>query len=174
VLTLIALILGAIHFLNRMAPQPREEGRFAAVDGDSLRRDGQDFRLKGIDAPELHQSCEDDKGKAYPCGLKARDALQQLVKGRSIACEVVARDRYERMVSICFDGDRDINAAMVRAGWATAYLRHGSEYQQEEAEARLNGRGIWQGRFEEPEAWRDEHRRDLRRGLLSADEPTDD
>ena len=32
-----------------------ETGSFAAIDGDSLRKAGGDYRLNGIDAPELHQ-----------------------------------------------------------------------------------------------------------------------
>jgi endonuclease YncB( thermonuclease family) len=43
---------------------------------------------------------------------------------------------------------------MVREGWAIAYRRHSLDYIGLEGEARRAKRGIWSGRFEEPEKWR--------------------
>ena len=45
---------------------------------------------------------------------------------------------------------------MVRAGWAVTYLSR--DYQRRENEARAERRGLWQGRFERPEAWRRKHK----------------
>jgi endonuclease YncB( thermonuclease family) len=89
------------------------------------------------------------------------------VAGVDLSCVVLETDRYEREVATCSTGETDINAEMVRAGWATAYTRHGSDYLAEEQSARSARRGIWQGRFEQPEAWRNRHRDALVRGSMA-------
>lgn len=123
------------------------------VDGDSLFIGKREIRLSGIDAPEYKQECFDAGGKSYRCGLKALEYLKSLVNA-SLRCEVVAVDRYHRDVSVCYEDGRDINAQMVSAGWAVAYTRYIRDYEDEEAAARLNRRGIWQGRFMKPELYR--------------------
>jgi endonuclease YncB( thermonuclease family) len=151
-----------------------ESGSFIAIDGDSLRKDGQEFRLAAIDAPELHQSCEDARGATYPCGRDAQDALRALITGDTLECRVIDTDRYGRAVSECMKGSLDINAEMVRLGWAIAYRRHGTAYVDAEDEARTARRGIWQGRFENPENWRARHRDGLVRGGLGGDDDLPD
>jgi len=61
-------------------PETVHSGAFHAADGDSLAIGGERMRLKGIDAPELVQSCERN-GRPWACGREARDALQRLVAG---------------------------------------------------------------------------------------------
>jgi len=132
-------------------------GGYAAVDGDSLRRDGADIRLYGIDAPELHQSCSDRNGRDYPCGYQARDVLRRLIDRGAVTCTAVDGDRYGRAVALCRAGDLDLAGEMVRRGFALAYRRHSLDYLDEEAEARRARRGLWQGRFENPDVWRQSH-----------------
>jgi endonuclease YncB( thermonuclease family) len=131
-----------------------DRGTFVAIDGDSLRKDGTEYRLMAIDAPELHQRCTDASGKPYDCGREAKEALRQLTSGRALECRITDRDRYGRSVAECFDGTRNINGEMVRLGWALAYRRHGTFFVAQENAARTARRGIWRGPFEEPEAWR--------------------
>jgi endonuclease YncB( thermonuclease family) len=160
----LAAILLALRQFGLVAP---ETGQFRAVDGDSLRRGDIELRLHGIDAPELHQECQRADGAAYACGREARAQLAKLVAGADLTCIVIESDRYGRQVATCSAGNTDINAEMVQSGWATAYTRHGSDYLAEEQSARSAGRGIWQGRFEQPEAWRNRHRDALVRGSLT-------
>lgn len=143
-----------------------ETGLYVAIDGDSLRRNDSDIRLYGIDAPELHQTCSDAEGRDYRCGLEARRALADLVAGRDLNCVVEDQDRYGRSVAQCNAGAVDVNAAMVRAGWAIAYRRHSRDYVDEEDAARRSRRGLWQGTFDNPAAWREAHRIDVTRGDL--------
>lgn len=42
-------------------------GRFFVIDGDTLAKGGERFRLLGIDAPELSQTCVRG-GESWPCG----------------------------------------------------------------------------------------------------------
>jgi endonuclease YncB( thermonuclease family) len=164
-LALAAIVAFAV---SRTGWLEAETGRFTAVDGDSLRKGEQDYRLHGIDAPELHQTCTGAGGKPYACGRKARDQLRSLVSGETIACDILETDRYGRLVATCRAGQTDINRAMVLSGWATAYRRHGTDYADAEAEARKAGRGVWQGRFETPERWRERHRNDIVRSDMGA------
>ena len=55
----------------------------------------------------------------------------------------------------------NLNDAMVRAGWAVAYTRHGQDHAAAQDEARAARRGVWQGTFQTPEAWRNANRASL-------------
>ena len=156
------LLLAVITFVARQAGLlPDVSGSFTAIDGDSLRKDGKDYRLHAIDAPELFQTCWRQDGSAYDCGRVARDELRRLIGNASVTCQVLDTDRYGRAVSECRAGAVNLNDAMVRSGWAIAYTRHGLDHLAAQEEARAARRGIWQGRFETPEAWRASHRNSL-------------
>lgn len=154
-LALLGMVALALRNSGLLAVQP---GAYVAIDGDSLRKGGEDFRLHGIDAPELHQDCQTAAGKSYPCGRQARDALSRLVSGQQLDCRIRDVDRYGRTVVDCSAGDLDINNEMVRLGWAIAYRRHGPGHVAAEQAAHAARRGIWQGHFEMPEDWRASHR----------------
>ncbi len=110
-----------------------------AFDGDSgiaADTNGEfEFRLYGIDAPE-----RDDV---------ARAALVSLIAGLGddLYAEERDVDRYGRRVVVLQtqDGSRSVNVAMVRQGFAYAYLDFGEleGVVAAEAEARANRRGMW-------------------------------
>jgi endonuclease YncB( thermonuclease family) len=127
------------------------------IDGDTIRIDDVYVRLFGIDAPESEQTCKDRQGELYRCGLLATAVLEEEVGGRSVTCFPIETDHYGRTVATCEVAGRDLGDAMVRRGFAVAYLRYSAKYQEAEIEARKARRGIWAGSFEEPEVWR--HRR---------------
>ena len=164
------LLLAAITYIARQAGVlPDETGTFTAVDGDSLRKDGKDYRLHAIDAPELFQTCRRADGSDYDCGRMARDELRRLIRNASVTCQVLDIDRYGRSVSECSADGVNLNAAMVRAGWAVAYTRHGQDHAAAQDEARAAKRGLWAGTFQQPEAWRNANRQGLA-GLAEADD----
>jgi endonuclease YncB( thermonuclease family) len=162
--TLLAMVFLA---LGRSGWLASTEGEFQVVDGDSLRRNGENYRLEAIDAPELRQTCHDAAGAEYPCGRRAREALHDLVAGAFIRCQILETDRYGRSVAQCRSGATDINGAMVRSGWALAFGDGGLRYAGLEEEARHERRGLWQGSFEAPKAWRDRQPRTPVRGALA-------
>lgn len=124
-------------------------GIFAIVDGDTLVREKERFRLSGIDAPELDQICR-RKTTEWHCGIAAREALKRLVAEKPIDCRGNRKDKYGRTLVACTGGDLDINAEMVLEGLAVAY----GAYEKEEAEARDKRLGIWVGEFDRPQDWR--------------------
>ncbi len=82
------------------------------TDGDTLKQGGVTYRLWGIDAPELAQTCPD----GWPAGRMAATRLQALTAGRSIVCQEKDRDRYGRTVAICRASGEDLGAILVREG----------------------------------------------------------
>ena len=108
------------------------------VDGDTIKHQGRTYRLWGIDAPETKQTCAD----GWEAGREATKAMADLVRGRSIECFDVTRDRYGRTVALCFADDTNLSVAMVRAGMAWAFVRYSRDYVAQEAEAKAAKLGI--------------------------------
>jgi endonuclease YncB( thermonuclease family) len=54
----------------------------------------------------------------------------------------------------CSVGERDVNSAMVEAGWALAFVRYSRRYVEQESVARDGARGLWAGAFIAPWDWR--------------------
>lgn len=152
-LVALALVAAAVDWLVRSGGGL--EGHPRVIDGDSLSFSGAEVRLKGIDAPEGRQTCTRGD-RDWPCGEDARRELQQLIGSDTVKCRSVERDQHDRHLAYCSAGGRDLNAAMVRSGFAVVY---GRDYRTEEAEARQARRGLWSGEFERPREWRDRHMR---------------
>lgn len=146
---LIATVWGAL--LNPARADVIGEARI--IDGDTIQVSGERVRLQGIDAPESRQSCM-LSGVDWPCGQNATRALTSVTNGKVVTCKGNRRDRYGRLIAICYVGADDLNARMVRDGWALAYRRYGSDYVSQEGEARSAGSGMWRGQFIEPWDWR--------------------
>lgn len=128
-------------------------GRPSVVDADTIEIAGQRIRLNGIDAPESWQLCTDRAGAEYRCGKAAAEALDAfLATSRPTRCHEVDRDRYRRMVAVCWRADGvEVNAWLVRNGFALDWRRYSAgAYADEQDEARRERVGMWQGDFVEP------------------------
>lgn len=146
------------------APPPPIGGTARASDGDSLRLGDSRVRLVGLDAPELAQTCRDAAGRDWPCGRSARDRLAQLLSTGAADCRPEGKDQYDRLLARCFVSGRDVGEVLVAEGLAVAY----GDYWVQEASARSQALGIWEGGFEAPRAWRQDHPRPQGlRGLLA-------
>jgi endonuclease YncB( thermonuclease family) len=127
--------------------------RAKVVDGDTIVVNATRIRLEGIDAPETGQTCgrqpscrRHASGMCdWPCGTEATAALAGLIEGKVVHCEVRGTDRYGRTLAVCFLGQEDVNAWMVRRGHARAFVRYSTRYVAEEGQARAQRLGIWQG-----------------------------
>jgi endonuclease YncB( thermonuclease family) len=109
------------------------------IDGDTIKLNGVNYRLHGIDAPELHQTCPD----GWDAGQKARNALQGIIDARgNVRCQKMAEDHYGRTVAICRASGMDMGAAIVSLGYAWAYRKYSSQYVDQEAFAARNWRGL--------------------------------
>ena len=81
-------------------------------------------------------------GSPYRCGEAATDALRVLVGADPVRCDGGAYDRYKRLIAVCFAGCKDLNAEMVRQGWALAYRKYSNDYVEEEADAKAQKIGL--------------------------------
>ncbi|WP_062762753.1 thermonuclease family protein [Falsirhodobacter sp. alg1] len=132
-------------------------GGTKVIDGDTLNLKGERIRLFGIDAPESAQTCR-SRFRVWRCGQKATQALTRLIGSRAVSCEKRNTDRYGRSVATCKVGTVDINAWMVRNGWAVAYRAYGGTiYAANEAAAKIARAGIWGSKFTMPWDWRKSH-----------------
>jgi endonuclease YncB( thermonuclease family) len=129
-------------------------GSARVIDGDTIAIGTRHVRFEGIDAPETDQVCLDAQGERWTCGLAARERLSAHIAGRPIACAARGEDRYGRTLATCSASGENLNAWMVREGWALAYVQYSREYVADEAAARAQRRGMWAGAFIAPWDWR--------------------
>lgn len=160
VLGIVSLLAVFAYFKTRDRKLPPViSGNASVNDGDSLSIAGMRIRLEGIDAPEWEQTCADANGAAWPCGKRAARELSTLINGAVLSCRTTELDQYERMLAVCsLPGGLNVNAWLVRQGWAVAFGRS-RLHATAEAQARAARRGVWQGTFTRPSLWREQHRK---------------
>ena len=151
---MLRLVLSLIFLLPMSVALADTTGPARVVDGDTIWIGDTKIRLHGIDAPEMKQTCRTSKDKEQMCGVLAKQALERLVKGQDVTCKGDKRDRYKRLIAVCYVGPFDINEQMVAEGWAMAYRKYSTDYVRAETFAKSRREGLWRGEFEPPWEWR--------------------
>mgnify|MGYP001171797847 FL=1 len=82
------------------------------IGGDTIVIEKERIRLHGIDAPEQRQSCFENNIQ-WACGQEATVALKMMVCGHVVRCKGSERDRYGRVISLCFAAGLNLNEQMV-------------------------------------------------------------
>jgi endonuclease YncB( thermonuclease family) len=134
---------------------PSLAAEIAVMDGDTFQLDNTIYRLEGIDAPEIDQTCLDQSGEVWPCGVTVRDRLSAHIGKRAVRCEDKGPDRVykHRRIGICSIESEatTLNEWLVREGWAIKSESSAKgRFAAEEADASENRRGLWSGCFAEP------------------------
>jgi endonuclease YncB( thermonuclease family) len=134
------------------------------ADGNTLVLDSVTYRLDGIDAPQTDQTCLDEKGAAWTCGIEARDRLREHVGKRDVRCTDRGADSNagKRRIGECFVADEtaSLNQWMVRQGFALNRDRSAKGRFKADRDAASAARaGLWKGCFVAPD--------DLRRITIS-------
>ena len=93
------------------------------------------LRLEGIDAPESKQ----DFGDA------SKRHLSGLVFSKNVVIHATGKDRYGRTLGVLYVSDKNVNAMMIRDGFAWHYKQYSSDTELADAEqsARAARRGLW-------------------------------
>lgn len=108
------------------------------VDGNTVELESRTYRLWGMDAPDIDQTC----ASAWPAGQEAMKALAGMIDGKKVECAEKGHDRNGRTVARCTADGIDLAAAMVRSGMAWADLPVSRAYIVEEAKAAADFRGV--------------------------------
>lgn len=116
-------------------------GTVAAVaDGDTFTLTTENMqkikvRLYAIDAPEKKQDF----------GRESRNRLVELVADKKVKIEIKGVDRYKRSLAVVYIGKTDINAEMIKGGYAWHFKRYDKSqaYADLEIKARQAQRGLW-------------------------------
>jgi endonuclease YncB( thermonuclease family) len=115
-------------------------------------------RFYGMDAPETEKSNR-RTGKiskpGQPFGEDSLAALRGKLDRQRVRLEVMDVDKYGRLVSLVWVGDRCVNLEMVAEGWAWAYRKYlGKAHQrlfiEAESRARSGRLGLWRDGLAEP------------------------
>lgn len=125
-------------------------------DGDTLVLNGKTFRLDGIEAPQTDQTCLDEQGAVWRCGIDARNSLTAHIGGRNIRCDDAGPDavyRKRRLGTCWAEGDTSsLNQWLVREGWALVDTNW--RFKADERDARDSRKGLWKGCFVSPQLLR--------------------
>lgn len=154
-IAIVAFLVSPALFLNANV-----ESSYRVKDGDSFIYNGMEYRLWGIDAPELFQKCFSG-GAEYSCGQKAKSHLLEILSGGELRCVDKPKARREtRIVAQCSINGQDIASSMVVQGWALDYTYFSKGYySRAQAEAKSKKLGIWSGTFIIPREWRKSKRK---------------
>jgi endonuclease YncB( thermonuclease family) len=138
---------------DRVVASGQIEGRATAISGDLLKVDGELVMLSGIEAPLAGQICAGSKS----CASASKTALQKLVGGKRVVCELSARIADGSSVASCQINGADIAGQLVRGGQVFALSGLFAPYSSAEREAKSAKAGIWRNDLQRPE----EHRAKL-------------
>jgi endonuclease YncB( thermonuclease family) len=154
----LALFLALLGCVVAATPGLALTATATVRDGNSIQLGDVTYRLDGVDAPELDQTCIDDHADPWTCGLDARDQLTKLIAGRSVRCDDVGPEKNfgRRHRAICTaDGDKvSLNEQLVRLGYAIAREPVKANVKPGAAEAKAASAGIWRGCFVAPQEFR--------------------
>ena len=128
------------------------------TDGDTIQIEGKKIRFFGIDAPEKKQQCKKpwltisfiSFNKNYPCGQISTDKLKKKINNKLLICKWSNKDRYKRYIAECFLDKTNVNAWMVRNGYAVAYRKYSKKFVSQEILAKKEKLGLWSGTFMMP------------------------
>jgi endonuclease YncB( thermonuclease family) len=127
-------------------------------DGNTIQLADVTYRLDGVDAPELDQTCIDDHADPWTCGVDARDQLAKLVSAHVVHCEDRGPDPTykKRHLGVCtVEGEStSLNQSMVRSGFAMNIGADKSGFADDEAKAKADRKGVWKGCLVAPQDFR--------------------
>lgn len=106
----------------------RIKGPATVRDADTIVVSGVPVRLNGVAAPELSE----------PLGREGKRAMQSIISGRAVTCDLTGERTYDRVVGVCYVDGVDIGAMIISLGLARDCPRYsGGRYAAVEANTDL-------------------------------------
>lgn len=102
------------------------------------------IRLAGLEGPASEAACYDPAQRLWACGLQARAALNNLIRGQTLLCRDTGLKAGEASIAHCSLGREPLDRAMVRQGYARPLTVDGP-LAPDLLEARVQKRGLWNG-----------------------------
>jgi endonuclease YncB( thermonuclease family) len=87
------------------------------IDGDTVVVNKSSFRLLGINTPERGEYLY----------AEAKKYTEELATNKSLTVETKGKDRYDRELAYLYDGNKNINAEIVKEGYASYYFPDGRD-----------------------------------------------
>lgn len=115
----------------------------AVLDGNHFYLNNFHYKLYGIAAPDIDETCLDKSGNEWPCGESAKLLLDSLIIDDATLCVAKAVTDDGICISECSVNGRNINAVMVQSGFAKVNTNETDKYTSEESYARSTKLGIW-------------------------------
>ena len=127
--------------LRKEARKPRLLFNPVATAAGRIEVEGYRIVLAGIEPVPVERDCEAD-GKTVRCGMMARTAFRNWLRGRAVRCDVPDIAPGMELVSACTVAGIDIAAWLVEHGWA-APAGDGAHYAEAGQKARAGQAGLY-------------------------------
>ncbi len=126
----------------RPAQAPPDGIVYRPVAVESAKFEAKDLTLTiaGTASLPVDETCVDD-GRVWACGLRARGATRQWLRGRALNCDFPDGALTGDQNLTCRLGKQDVGAWLVSMGWARATA--GGPYVEAEAQARRHRMGMF-------------------------------
>jgi endonuclease YncB( thermonuclease family) len=124
-------------------PKTKRFFRIVVVDGGTLKAGKRTIQLADIEARGAKAECTDSHGNDWPCGARARTALQQFIRWRAVTCTLPAGGVSPRFSAHCRIGGTDLSQWMLSQGWARVGLGADKSLRDAQKKAKEKKRGIW-------------------------------
>ena len=138
-----------IMFLSLLTCNISFADSLRVVDGDTIVLNGEKIRFKGIDAPELKQTCLQDN-QELDCGMIAKILLFKKIGNNTPECIREGKDVYKRTLAECFVNGESLSSFLVKSGYAFAYRKYSKKFIKDEDFAKANKLGMWAMTFQYP------------------------
>ncbi|MBB4114591.1 endonuclease YncB(thermonuclease family) [Rhizobium sp. BK226] len=101
------------------AKKPMELARPMVENAGMLSFGERKLQLTGIVPTPADRICG-PAGRQWPCGMMAKTALRQLLRNRSVSCDVETAEWKETVTAACRLGTQDLGSWLAENGWAEA------------------------------------------------------
>lgn len=102
---------------------------------------GLSVTIAGIDRIAQDETCTDEHGRRWACGLRARGAFRAFLRGRAPVCMLPPDHAEKSVTASCRLGKQDIGTWLVSNGWARPAT--GGPYVEAGEKAKATKKGIF-------------------------------